>query len=324
MNQTINNKQELSQESLEKNNKKIEIEYHPHGIYYVIPSQIMDSPNLSALEKLCYALLSGLANEYGTCFPSDKYLANRLGVSKETIKRTIKKFTDLKLISKYTDRSNMIRAKRIITILNICPSKNDSNVRHKNDHNDRVTSDHNDRVTHDPLESKEELESKDKESKPKKVAPASNLKEKLKGRANHVDTTDSEHEKLEEKYGKEMRDWCYQRLSDWKIDTPKGKWKKCDYRSMIRWVADAYLEQKKKDERNKKENSYEVNKELASKIATNFNYSRAKDKGIKIEALNKAIEFVFLKSQKNPIIISYSEQGFKEQMGNLMRKLRLI
>jgi len=147
-----NVKSELNQADLEK---KIKVEYHPHGLYYVIPSQIMDSKILSATEKLCYALISGLAHENGTCFPSDKYLADRLGVSKETVHRCIKKFTELELISKYTDRSNMMRPKRIIKILTRFPSKFDDN--------DIVTDDDNDIVAHDEIVSKDILVSKDKE-----------------------------------------------------------------------------------------------------------------------------------------------------------------
>jgi hypothetical protein len=311
MNTDSKNIKELNQEELKNNSEKIKIEYHPHGLYYVIPSQIMDSKLLSSTEKLCYGLLSGLANEHGTCFPSDNYLVERLGSSIVTVKRAIKKLTDMGLISKYTDRSNMMRPKRIITILNICSSKNDTNVRYKNDTNVRYKN--------DTIESKEELESKERER-----APVSKVsKEKLKGRATHVDTTDSEHKKLEESFGKEKRDWCYNRLSEWKQDKPKRQWSKCDYRTILRWVADAYHEDQLKVKKRQEIDSVEKNKTMADKIATNFK-ERAKDHGIKIEALNKTVEFVFLKSQKHPIVVPYSEKGFKEQIDNLMRKLRLI
>lgn len=65
-------------------------------------------------------------------------------------------------------------------------------------------------------------------------------------RALHVKTTEEEHQKLIAKFGLEKTQACYQRLSEWKQDTPKGKWKKSDYRSILRWVGEAIGEDEKK------------------------------------------------------------------------------
>lgn len=51
-----------------------------------------------------------------------------------------------------------------------------------------------------------------------------------------------EHKKLVDQHGIDFVEKCYKRLSNWKIDTPKAKWKKNDYRSILRWVVDAVKE----------------------------------------------------------------------------------
>lgn len=58
-------------------------------------------------------------------------------------------------------------------------------------------------------------------------------------RAENVKTTAEEHEKLLKAHGEEKTRRLYQRLSDWKKDTPKSRWKKNDYRSILRWVVAA-------------------------------------------------------------------------------------
>ena len=147
---------------------------------------------------------------------------------------------------------------------------------------------------------------------PKKVA-----------RSTLIFTTDSEHQKLEDKYGKEVRDWCYQHLSEWKEDTPKSKWKKNDYRTILRWVADAYHEEQLKIKKREGFDSGEKNKALAAKIIANFS-NVAERKGMRIDFNSYSITFVFLKSQKTPLMLKFSDNGFKEQVDSLMRKYKLI
>lgn len=72
-------------------------------------------------------------------------------------------------------------------------------------------------------------------------APAPLFKE----RAQEVKTSDKEHEELVARYGEEFVKACYQKLSDWKLDTPRAKWKKSDYRSILRWVVSAVQESNK-------------------------------------------------------------------------------
>ena len=65
-------------------------------------------------------------------------------------------------------------------------------------------------------------------------------------RAPHVHTTDAEHQRLKDELGDEALDECYTMLSEWKEDTPRSRWKKCDNRSIRRWVIAAREERMKR------------------------------------------------------------------------------
>lgn len=114
MSQNNNQNEELNQENQEK---KINIEKHRHGLYYVIPSQIMDTELLLPNEKLLYGILSGLANQKGKCFPSDEYLAKRLNVHYKTIGDYLKNFENLKLIKRNTKRIYGQKPQRTIQLI---------------------------------------------------------------------------------------------------------------------------------------------------------------------------------------------------------------
>jgi hypothetical protein len=67
----------------------------------------------------------------------------------------------------------------------------------------------------------------------------------------YVSTTEEEHKKLVDKFGEEKTRIFYKILSDWKEDTPKLRWKKNDYRSILRWVVNKFEEEEKKCQKNK-------------------------------------------------------------------------
>ncbi len=66
-------------------------------------------------------------------------------------------------------------------------------------------------------------------------------------RAPLVFVSDEEHEELLGKLGTKGLNKAYIRLSEWKKDTDKSKWKKSDYRSILRWVVDAVKEDLQKE-----------------------------------------------------------------------------
>lgn len=61
-------------------------------------------------------------------------------------------------------------------------------------------------------------------------------------RMENVSTTEEEHNLLVKEHGLETTKNFYKRLSLWKKDTPRKRWKKNDYRSILRWVIDAEKE----------------------------------------------------------------------------------
>lgn len=144
-------------------------------------------------------------------------------------------------------------------------------------------------------------------------------------RKQNVKTTETDHQKLIEKFGEEFTNACYERLSLWKLDTPKAKWKKSDYRSILRWVAEAERESAiKKSKTSTDCEGIQENIEFAEKVAENFNASMAPRRDCRIDVLRESVEIVFTKSMKPPIVIKFTEKGFKDQLENALRKAGLL
>jgi phage replication O-like protein O len=97
--------------------------------------------------------------------------------------------------------------------------------------------------TQNPLLTKSTIQKEREEAAP----PISVFYSKNLERAEHVHTTNEEHAKLVKDHGEEKVGLFYSILSDWKKDTPRSKWKKCDYRSILRWVVNAASESKNKN-----------------------------------------------------------------------------
>ena len=55
------------------------------GYYSVIPATILYNKELKANEKLLYAIIISLSCKEGYCFATNKYLAEKLGVTPKTI-----------------------------------------------------------------------------------------------------------------------------------------------------------------------------------------------------------------------------------------------
>ena len=110
--------------SQEKNNDFTENEEElestgPRGMYYTIPSEVMDDPDLLPMAKLLYAILSGYAWRDRTCFPSNKHLAEKLGLGERHTNDLIVQLRDRGYIETVVIRhpKNAFKKRRIITIL---------------------------------------------------------------------------------------------------------------------------------------------------------------------------------------------------------------
>jgi len=148
--------------------------------------------------------------------------------------------------------------------------------------------------------------------------PAPDLK-KIE-RSTHVHTTQEEHEKLIKDHGEEKIKWCYQELSEWKQDKPRKQWRKSDYRSILRWCIDAYEERKKKKT---EVDIVEENKKLAKKAHDVFS-GIAKKRSLNIIVNSDNIRIEGVTSQSPSFILPFNENGFRHQLDNILRKVKLI
>lgn len=66
--------------------------------YGLISQEVMNSNELSQKAKLLYSMLVSFAGNKDKAFPSQKLLAERLGMSKSTVNRAIKELEDNEII----------------------------------------------------------------------------------------------------------------------------------------------------------------------------------------------------------------------------------
>lgn len=138
-----------------------------------------------------------------------------------------------------------------------------------------------------------------------------NKKEEVE-RTPNVRTTDQEHSELLKKYGNEAVQEFYKKLSEWKQDTPKSKWKLNDYRSILRWVVDACIE--KKAQCNQKSDS-EKNKELSKKLEMKLKYHD-------FDAGNTEATFRYPGSAHG-VTIKYDDKEFKTKFESQLRNKKI-
>ncbi len=135
----------------------------------------------------------------------------------------------------------------------------------------------------------------------------------------HVSTTQQEHETLLNKISSSDLERAYQILSDWKQDTPRSKWKKNDYRSILRWVIDALKESGKKSnpisvhpipENTDKIERYR--RHIIAFIKKNWEKMRSKDQWV-----SDHVTYVCVGVVK----IEYNDPKFKEKLAKEMRAI---
>ena len=66
--------------------------------YWVAKAVIQDyAPNIGSTAMAVYHLLASMADEKQCCFPSQKYIAQKLGCSRATVNQAVKTLADSKL-----------------------------------------------------------------------------------------------------------------------------------------------------------------------------------------------------------------------------------
>lgn len=288
-----------------------------------IPREIWLNQSLSIQAKALWAEIHSLHDrESGGCYASNDYLCEFMNVKLSRLKEIMKELRDAKLITDvaFDGRHRIIRAE--MPEVEYGGQQPAGKPAGREPENRPSTS----RKTGHPsyIENKEyKKEEREGAFAPKPPAPSDPLSNK-KERAPFVLLSDIDHQKLIDKLGPEVTAACYKILSEWKEDSPKSKWKKCDYRSILRWVIDRYKEDKAKAAKAPAAiDTPEENRDHAVKLAENFNPVRAKQAGWVIEPLSKHVELVPQRSNAQPICIAYTEKGFREQLENAMRKCGL-
>lgn len=98
-----------------------EIKESTSNFYIVIPATVIYDTNLSANAKIMYGLISGLTNEKGYCWASNKYFAEKIGVSKTAVSLWIKNLKDAGYITvefEYRDESKEVEMRKIWIVKN--------------------------------------------------------------------------------------------------------------------------------------------------------------------------------------------------------------
>ena len=270
---------------------------------YFIPVEIMEIENLSWFEKILLSMVDSLhCKQHGGCFASNEYLASKLKMKVISVRVALKNLRKAGLIEdvSFNGRKRVIRT-RMYEIADQIKNQNPSNITQGDNilsgrpiKNYQAEGYKNISL---PLYSDNKGYKKEKRGgKPPSAnadsPPRSNSssKEKTIERAQHVGTSDEEHQKLVELYGEEMTAKAYEVLSLWKQDTPKSKWKKSDYRSIRRWTIDAVKEKRKK------EGSNPVKQETINEVKTlhrNFTFkSLCEKKGLSVQCNAEDISFI--------------------------------
>lgn len=298
----------------------------------VIPFKVMSDPDLPPNAKLHYGCLAGLSKKEGYCWATNEQLAEMHGVHESQIKRWQKELEEKGFIRRvqenkpFRDEEGKMlwRTERKIYV-NDGFSANCGQRKNAPPDGQRKNALPDGQRKNAPLNKESLKEEIHKERKGSASPPRSRSISKKIKRREHVHTSADEHEKLINSHGEERVEKFYNRLQEWKEDTPKSKWKKCDYRSILRWVVDAITEEKLKEQKRQKADQGEDNVAYAKRIVENFMEIEAPRKQISLEATNQGliIYSTHPTSTRPQTLIKFRENGFKDQVNNALRSWRL-
>ena len=88
--------------------------------FYMLTAQILNDKNLNHAEKLTMAILNGLADEEGKCYPSNEWLQDKLDVKETAVKDILKNLEKNNYIQRETITcvNNPFKKYRIIYVCN--------------------------------------------------------------------------------------------------------------------------------------------------------------------------------------------------------------
>jgi len=87
--------------------------------WVLIPPVVLADERLSSTDKMIYGKALGLSNQKGYCFASNDYIGEHIGVSKESVKKSLQKLYKYNLLT-YTlirDKNKQVKERRIYPTL---------------------------------------------------------------------------------------------------------------------------------------------------------------------------------------------------------------
>lgn len=208
-----------------------------------VPKEIWLHPTLSIQAKLLWAEIQSLhCDDRGGCYADNDYLCGFMGVKLRRLQEIIKELKKSGLVEQvsFNGRERILRA---LTPQSDCMADVQETASGGFRRAGSCTPSMQDPAS-SPIyrDTNRDTINKRGGRPPKPPAHLNASSSKKIKRAEHVSTTDEEHEKLVKEYGEKKIQNSYERLSEWKLDTPRSKWKKSDYRSIRRWVVAAVEE----------------------------------------------------------------------------------
>lgn len=122
-----------------------------------------------------------------------------------------------------------------------------------------------------------------------------------KERQPNVHVADEDHKRLVAQIGEEMTLACYKKLSEWKEDSPRSKWKRNDYRSITNWVVNAVIEDKDRE----KARSAHFSKEKPSDIENHIKPEIVENRRLS-ERIRGIVEAYEIPLKKNMLVTTNS------------------
>lgn len=84
--------------------EKLQELFEPH-YFAVVPMEVLERKDLNANAKLLYGEITGLTRRNGYCMATDKYIADRIGLSKKSIQKLMQELAEKDLIRRETTKT---------------------------------------------------------------------------------------------------------------------------------------------------------------------------------------------------------------------------
>lgn len=92
--------------------EKLEELFEPH-FFAVVPMDVLERKDLNANAKLLYGEITGLTRRSGYCNATDKYIADRIGLSRKSIQKLMQELAEKDLIRRDTRKTSKGTYRRI-------------------------------------------------------------------------------------------------------------------------------------------------------------------------------------------------------------------